>query len=204
MAVLQFFPTQIYQKHIVQPKSELHRNLLKESYKFSEIDQLGIEWCKKNYPGGYTSYGSLTNLHQISPYFDELRKKLDREIHAYAKALEMDLDGRRLEICSLWVNIMPSNVTHTMHIHPHSVISGTYYVQFPKGARGLKLEDPRMVGYMSTPPRKKNAKVQNQWFIELKPGPGSILLFESWLRHEVPPNPAKSDRVSISFNYHWV
>jgi uncharacterized protein (TIGR02466 family) len=29
-------------------------------------------------------------------------------------------------------------------------------------------------------------------------------LFESWLRHEVPPNPAASERISISFNYAWV
>jgi uncharacterized protein (TIGR02466 family) len=28
-------------------------------------------------------------------------------------------------------------------------------------------------------------------------------LWESWLRHEVPPNAADEDRVSVSFNYRW-
>jgi uncharacterized protein (TIGR02466 family) len=30
-----------------------------------------------------------------------------------------------------------------------------------------------------------------------------VVLFESWLRHEVAANQAEEDRVSISFNYHW-
>jgi hypothetical protein len=28
-------------------------------------------------------------------------------------------------------------------------------------------------------------------------------LFESWLRHEVAPNPTVTERISISFNYSW-
>jgi uncharacterized protein (TIGR02466 family) len=32
---------------------------------------------------------------------------------------------------------------------------------------------------------------------------GKVVLFESWLRHEVPPNPRDAERVSVSFNYHW-
>ena len=31
----------------------------------------------------------------------------------------------------------------------------------------------------------------------------TVLLFESWLRHEVPPNPVRAERVSISFNFNW-
>ncbi|MEI7573769.1 MAG: putative 2OG-Fe(II) oxygenase, partial [Phenylobacterium sp.] len=27
--------------------------------------------------------------------------------------------------------------------------------------------------------------------------------WESWLRHEVPPNQARTPRISISFNYAW-
>jgi uncharacterized protein (TIGR02466 family) len=28
-------------------------------------------------------------------------------------------------------------------------------------------------------------------------------MWESWLRHEVPANAAKQERISISFNYAW-
>jgi uncharacterized protein (TIGR02466 family) len=40
-------------------------------------------------------------------------------------------------------------------------------------------------------------------FVYLTPKPGAVLMWESWLRHEVPANAAKSERISISFNYGW-
>jgi len=30
-----------------------------------------------------------------------------------------------------------------------------------------------------------------------------VILFESWLRHEVPPARFAGERISISFNYAW-
>jgi uncharacterized protein (TIGR02466 family) len=39
--------------------------------------------------------------------------------------------------------------------------------------------------------------------VELPAQAGSLVLFESWLRHAVPPNPSQSPRVSVSFNYNW-
>jgi uncharacterized protein (TIGR02466 family) len=32
---------------------------------------------------------------------------------------------------------------------------------------------------------------------------GQVVLFESWLRHEVMANPVATERVSISFNFNW-
>ena len=199
----QYFPTYLYQAQLVPSKSKLTKALLKECYIFSEVDAEGIEWSKKNYPGGYTGYGSMANMYQVSPYFDELKKLIDPHVYQFVKHMEMDCRPQDIKMCSLWINIMPKGVTHSMHIHPLSVISGTFYVQVPKGTRGLKLEDPRMTNFMASPARVPNAKTINQRFIEAKPNAGQILLFESWMKHEVPPNPTNEDRISISFNYDW-
>lgn len=197
------FPTLVFEGAICRANSKLNSELLKECYKFSELDKAGQSWSKRHYPKGYTSYASMTNMYDRSPYFSELKKKIDASLVQYIQALEMDIKPKELQMTSLWINIMPSGVTHSMHIHPLSAISGTYYVQIPKGASPLKLEDPRLVGFMASPPRKIKAKPANQRFIYMQPKEGSILLFESWMRHEVPPNLAKQDRVSISFNYDW-
>lgn len=45
-----------------------------------------------------------------------------------------------------------SGVTHSLHLHPNSVVSGTYYVATPRGCAGLKFEDPRMSRFMASPP----------------------------------------------------
>jgi uncharacterized protein (TIGR02466 family) len=98
---------------------------------------------------------------------------------------------------------MPRHVVHGLHLHPLSTLSGTYYVQVPKGSPGLKFEDPRLDRFMAAPPRKANAQLQHRPWVVMPARPGELLLFESWLRHEVPPNPSPAERISISFNYHW-
>jgi uncharacterized protein (TIGR02466 family) len=94
-------------------------------------------------------------------------------------------------------------VSHSLHLHPLSVISGTYYVRVPKGSQGLKFEDPRLSRYMGAPPRLAAAAERNRAWVVMPAAPGGLLLFESWLRHEVVANAASSERVSVSFNYGW-
>ena len=53
------------------------------------------------------------------------------------------------------------------------------------------------------PPRKAKARPDNKPFVYVDPTPGTVLLWESWLRHEVPVNRAASERISVSFNYAW-
>jgi uncharacterized protein (TIGR02466 family) len=166
-------------------------------------DGAGRAWCKANAYPGYTSYASLDDLATRVTAFRDLKRKLDKQAAAFAADVAFDLKGRRLVMDSLWVNILKPGGTHTSHIHPHSVISGTYYVATPPGASALKLEDPRLPMMMAAPGRTKEAPEDLQTFVYVTPAPGTVLLWESWLRHEVPANGAKSDRISVSFNYAW-
>ena len=124
-------------------------------------------------------------------------------VAAFAEDLEFDLDGRALKLEDLWINILPEGGTHSSHLHPHSVISGTTYVSMPDGASALKLEDPRSARMMAAPARRKGARRELQTFTYEKPSVGDVLLWESWLRHEVPMNMSEDDRISVSFNYAW-
>ena len=166
-------------------------------------DGAGRAWCKANAYPGYTSYASLDDLPTRVTAFGDLKKRLDRQAAAFAADVAFDLKGRRLVMDSLWVNILKPGGTHTSHIHPHSVISGAYYVATPPGASALKLEDPRLPMMMAAPGRTKEAPEDLQTFVYVTPAPGTVLLWESWLRHEVPANGARSDRISISSNYAW-
>lgn len=166
-------------------------------------DAAGQAWCEeKGYPG-YTSYGSLSDLPERFPEFADLARLLDAHAAAFAAELEFDLCGRKLRLDSLWINVLPEGGYHTAHIHPHSVLSGTFYVAVPKGASALKLEDPRLGMMMAAPPKRAKARRENQSFVEIAPRAGTLLLWESWLRHEVPANRSREDRISVSFNYSW-
>lgn len=169
----------------------------------AEDDTAGQDWCEENQFPGYTSYASLADLAWRDPTFKDLVKIIDKHVAAFAKDLSFDLDGKKLKLDSIWINILPQGGTHSSHIHPHSVISGTTYVSVPPGAGALKLEDPRLPMMMAAPARTKDAPEQLRSFIYKSPAPGDILLWESWLRHEVPMNMGEDDRISISFNYGW-
>ena len=134
------------------------------------------------------------------PRFGDLVRHLNRHTARFAEECAFDL-GRKPRLDSLWVNILKPGGTHSGHIHPHSIISGTLYVDVPPGAGTLKLEDPRLPLLMAAPPRRPDAAEDLQTFVYAQPEPGMIFLWESWLRHEVVAGTAKTDRVSISFNY---
>ena len=169
----------------------------------AEDDEAGQDWCEENGYPGYTSYASLTDLPWRFPIFADLVKSLDAHVAAFAQDLELNLDGRELKLEDLWINILPEGGTHASHIHPHSVISGTTYVSMPDGASALKLEDPRHAMMMAHPPRTKDCRRELRTFVYEAPNVGDVLLWESFIRHEVPMNMAEEDRISVSFNYAW-
>ena len=196
------FPTLVYTAPLQRSGlAAFNRQLLRECLQLQVDDVAGRRWSARNYPGGFTSYGSQSRMHQVSPTFARLGQRLSRHVRAYARALELDLEGRALEMTDCWVNIMPRHVVHGLHIHPLSTISGTYYVQTPRGASGLKLEDPRLDRFMAAPPRRRDA--QSKPWDTIPARAGHLTLFESWLRHEVLPNPVATPRISISFNFNW-
>jgi uncharacterized protein (TIGR02466 family) len=182
----------------------LNRELLNECYAFRELDQAGRAWSAKNYYSGYTSYGTLCDLPDRSPTFARLKKGLDRLVVSYAKALELDLGKKKLALSSCWINIMGTGCYHGSHLHPLSTVSGTYYVRVPRGGSAIKFEDPRLPMMMASPPRRGKARLENRRFVEVTPKAGNVVLFESWLKHEVPVHQAEDERVSISFNYDWI
>jgi uncharacterized protein (TIGR02466 family) len=54
---------------------------------------------------------------------------------------------------------------------------------------------------MAAPKRKPKIRNELRNFIYISPEVGDVLLWESWLRHEVPMNMSDDERISISFNY---
>jgi uncharacterized protein (TIGR02466 family) len=198
MTLQRLFPTLVY-RSALKGWQAFNKRLLQECLQLRVDDVGGQRWSEKNYPGGYTSYSSVNRMHEVSPTFADLQRRLSRHVRAFAASLEFDLTQRELTMTDCWVNIMPRQVVHSLHLHPLATISGTYYVKTPKGSPGLKFEDPRLDRFMASPPR---TGASHPWVV-FPAAAGNVLLFESWLRHEVPPNPVAAERISISFNYGW-
>ncbi len=205
MALRSLFATPIYEASLAADRGfeAFNGELLEACEMLADEDRAGRAWCKANGYGGYTSYASLDDLPTRASVFGQLKTRLDRHAARFAKNLAFDLGGGRLRMDSLWVNVLKPGAAHSGHVHPHSAISGTIYVAIPPGAGGLKLEDPRLPLMMAAPPRLVDAPEETRPFVYLTPQVGTVLMWESWLRHEVPASRARAERISISFNYAW-
>ncbi len=205
MPIRPLFVTPVYEASLTTDRGfeNFNAEILAGCESLAQEDAAGRAWCRAHRYGGYTSYASLDDLPRRMSVFAELKTRLDRHAKVFAEALAMDLGAGRLRLDSLWVNILRPGAAHSGHIHPHSVLSGAYYVATPPGSSALKLEDPRLPLMMAAPPRRADAPQDAQTFVYLQPAAGTLYLWESWLRHEVPANGAKTPRVSVSFNYGW-
>ena len=194
------FVTRIYRDEI-PGAGKLNRDLEELALSLSAGDPAGLRWCETHGYPGYTSFASIADLHSRFRPFARLEKIITRHAAAYAKDLHWDLRGTRPVCDSLWVNVMPEGGSHTSHLHRNAVISGTYYVTVPAGAGPIVFEDPRLAMLMAAPSRKSSAPFELKAQVSEMPRAGTLLLWESWLRHEVPLNRAPGQRISVSFNY---
>jgi uncharacterized protein (TIGR02466 family) len=190
------FVTRLHQGRI-----SVAQGLEKTCLGIADEDRAGQRWAKEHGYGGYTSYASLNDLPTRASVFADLERAIAKQVGAFARELQFDLGGRKLRLDSLWINVMKTGAIHAPHIHPHSVISGTYYVTVPPKSGAIRFEDPRLPMLMAAPLRKNNARLENRSFVDVTPKAGMLLLWESWLRHGVQPNAARGSRVSVSFNY---
>jgi len=189
------FPTLIYEAEVdPDPLADLARSIRG----LAEDDSAGRRWSREHRYHGYTSYASLDDLPRRDPAFAGLAKLLSRHARTFAQELGWDVRPR---LDSFWVNLLKGGGHHSAHIHPHSILSGTLYVEAPPGSGAIRFEDPRLVQMMAAPVRRKDAPEGLGPFVTVEPRPGLLLMWESWLRHEVLPGTGRGERLSISFNF---
>jgi uncharacterized protein (TIGR02466 family) len=192
------FTTTLYES--VLRDDQLLDQLAHSIRSLAQDDEAGRRWSKEHRYSGYTSYGSLNDLPKRDPTFAELAKLLARHAAKFADECGLEL-ARKPKLDSLWVNLLKAGGHHSGHIHPHSIISGTLYVEVPLGSGAIRFEDPRLPLMMAAPPRQKHAPEELQPFVTVEPRAGLLLMWESWLRHEVLPGSGRGERLSISFNF---
>jgi uncharacterized protein (TIGR02466 family) len=185
------FATQLYEAEIAD--SARLADLAHSIRTLAQDDRAGIRWSRDHRYAGYTSYASLNDLPKRDPAFADLARLLTRHATTFAGECDFDL-ARKPRLDSMWANLLKSGGQHSGHIHPHSIISGTFYVAAPPGSGALRFEDPRLPLMMAAPPRAET-------FVAVEPRAGLLLMWESWLRHEVLAGAGKGDRLSISFNF---
>jgi uncharacterized protein (TIGR02466 family) len=103
---------------------------------------------------------------------------------------------------NMWANVNYPGGYNRPHLHPNSLFSGVYWIKTPVKSGHLMLYEPRGGAQVVMPNRKEGPLPSQLWReIQYEPVAGRIIMFPSWLWHEVKPNESNDTRISVSFNF---
>ena len=148
--------------------------------------------------GGYQST-TLTMQDRVPPALTRLLGVLTEQCQVCAREFGFE---RSLGIANFWININKKNNYNKMHIHPSSILSGTYYAATPPQSGNIIFHNRPEASYILAEMKQIGAKesrftATSQAF---EPKAGAVLVFPGWLQHSVEENKSEQDRISIAFN----
>lgn len=109
-------------------------------------------------------------------------------------------EHKRWFISQMWGNIMSKGGYQHRHSHSNSFISGVVYIKLPEGSSTTRFHRREVGDHFHFSNSGKITEYNNQ-SIELGGiVEGDILLFPSYLIHDVPTNNSIENRITIAFN----
>lgn len=161
--------------------------------------------CEKENRTLTTDYASYNFFGIDQPAVAWLKQCVNKTVADYLRRLDIgyplkwNLQG--------WANINRYGDYHNLHNHPHSYLSGTYYVTVPGECpprEGRNDLNPGAISFFDPRPQANMNAIAGDGAISpehrVQPVAGMILLWPSFLHHFVHPNLSREPRISISFN----
>ena len=197
MGLLLFYPTPVFEKEDSMPE-DFNQKLEKCIIDYSQTNEEAINWSKKFYGKGVTSYGSDQKLHEKESIFGELAKGLTPHVKEFLDSIKA-VPPKEISCIDMWCTINKTASIHPRHIHPLSACSGTYYVNADPEMGNLNIHDPydnRAMGAMFQP---DSPLAYDTYSVNVKSR--KVIMFPGWVSHSVQQNLSNKDRIGVSFNF---
>jgi uncharacterized protein (TIGR02466 family) len=162
-----------------------HRKDIKPS------SQQGKELFSTTLTGYFTDSGATNHLNQHKELF-LLRKSIEAAAQSYASTCGYAMAEYVPEVANFWLTEMVAGQTHPKHIHYGYSFSGCIYIDMPENAPGISFLSFRD-RYDTHPLNIERYTMFNSGIFDLRPAEGQLLIWESWLAHQV--NPGQFDGV---------
>jgi len=132
----------------------------------------------------------LPQFHRFEKYICSVGKEFLKELGYNTDEIEF--------LPSIFTSEMKPGDRHGRHCHPGAILSGVFYLEMPQNSSPIKFFDPRRWRDTRLMPTKKDTIYTREEFV-FQPVSGDLLLWESWLHHEVVPNNS-DNRITLVFN----
>tara|TARA_Y100001963_G_C6752330_1_gene434851 strand:- start:408 stop:1184 length:777 start_codon:yes stop_codon:yes gene_type:complete len=189
----EIFPTSIFRFY---DKTIDNDEIAKAIYDIrdAEMKEPNYRMVSKSNYGGYHTKMNLDSIESMNPVRDLIIDCIN-ELITGDKYWNRDIIDKD-HFGGMWAMINNKGDYNASHNHPKAWVSGVYYVKTPQPCPPIKFKDP--VGARSFT-RDYNSQQANDLFT-IQPEPGLLVLFPSWLNHQVDANKTTEDRIAVSFN----
>jgi uncharacterized protein (TIGR02466 family) len=146
----------------------------------------------------------LAHSELMTPHAHALLKQVSAAVAPHVAAFGRQLFGEQLDwvIKEMWLNVLELGGQQGLHNHANSFVSGIVYLtDSHASANTVFVKAPGGSDYVFN---NTNARTQlgpynaDKW-VAPDPSPGDMLLFPSYLLHEVPTNRG-AQRITLAFN----
>jgi uncharacterized protein (TIGR02466 family) len=161
-------------------KQENADSLSDTDFEANGVNQVFFEWQTQ---GGWNLIKQDKDVQYLIKFF---HFATDTYLANIGKTRE-EVVNRKKDIHA-WATVNQGCIGHLQHTHPNHLVSGVFYVSMPKRAGPILFRDPR------------GPLQPFDDYITIHPKVGELLLFPSWLPHEVTATPDDEPRISIAFN----
>jgi len=157
----------------------------------------------RNYSNHISTYGDVPTTKKLieDPRLFPLTNLIVNEGRKFLEFQNIDSSEYRFNIMYL-VNKIGKNSTHECHSHPGSILSGCFYLKTLPDSPPLIFKDPRdyykYIPYNQIFGRTTPYTLLPEHAVTVHDG--MLLIWPSWLEHEVPLSSSDGDRITIAFN----
>jgi len=162
-----------------------------------EIEIIIKEGLSKNY---HANNSTSINSYIFNGKLKKIKQFCEQQIKIYVEQIIDPEEALNIYITQSWLNITKPGEWHHNHSHANSIISGVFYISVEKDDK-IFFEDPNIEvkGVIKIKPKESNVWNSFSWYFPVNNN--ELILFPSWLNHNVKPNKkATRDRISLSFN----
>ena len=187
-----YFPTIIYAKDVNLDNRLFEREVLA----WADKDK-GVKRTNMN---GWHSR-SIENINLVDPNYvfalNTFVKELDAQVEYCSKTMGLP----ELEFQNFWININGPGAYHTLHNHQDAMLSGVFYIDVPAENMGdlqfFRGDDAQYY----IPDNFESYNTITSTMATYPPKDGMIVIFPSWVKHQVKSNQSDLQRIAVSFNY---
>tara|TARA_B100002051_G_C16696121_1_gene618252 strand:+ start:935 stop:1540 length:606 start_codon:yes stop_codon:yes gene_type:complete len=191
--IYNLFPDPIF-RYKVENYKEINKELSNYIYNLQKKDPSGNS--RSNRGGWHSPNFDIVNPGPPINFINEFKDFLKDII---VNEFGWEYIPNRQRIVAMWAIINNKNSYNVKHNHQNCYLSSAYYVKKPKDSGEITFFDPKEAKTYRFPEIEKNTDFSVEK-ITIKPEEGELLIFPSYLYHEVSENLVNEDRIVVSFN----